>query len=341
MSLKRIFALLSAIVVLIACLSLTTFAVEPDEYELAFGSYNVYQAEDSDYSIDFSNPDGFVYLDYKNYIGSLRVERRALTQINVEPELYRFDFNVGFGLVTEDYNPRFKVGAFDGSAIINEGVNVGSVGYTFRTNDMYDVLYIYRSVGLVNSTTRFTFGSEYLVEIGDYTTVVGYMEYDYNTGYITLFLYRSSTDSFVAVDSYACEIYNYNCTFQCYDRILNGSYPSARFMLSPAYYTLYDREYYYNQGYNEGYDDGYSEGREDGIIDGRDEGYDDGYADGLLDGERSEIAVPEVISTIMNSTVTLFRNIFGFELFGINISALIGSISLICVLAWLIRKLVK
>lgn len=101
----------------------------------------------------------------------------------------------------------------------------------------------------------------------------------------------------------------------------------------------------YNKVYEEisraSFDTGYAEGKRNGIEEGKSVGFDEGYREGKKDGEVSEIAIPEVISTIMNSTVTLFRNIFGFELFGINISALIGSIALICVLAWLIRKLVK
>lgn len=341
MILKRTLALLACFLVLVACLSLTAFADFVEEYQLGFGSYEVRDYADTDYQIDFATEDGFAYIDYKNFTGALRIGRTPLTQLQVEPQTYHFDFDVGFGYVTEDYNPRYKVGAFQGSTFMNDRTYNGSIGWTFRVSPDYNEVYLWRSVGLSNSVDRFTFDDDYLVEVGDYTSVIGYIEYDYITSTATLSLYRRSLDSFVAVDSYSCHIFGYDCTFECYDAILPTSYSSARFKLSPAYYTLFDREYYFSQGYNYGYDDGYTEGREEGVIQGRDEGYNEGYADGKLDGEVSEIAVPNVISTIMNSTVTLFRNIFGFELFGINISALIGSIALVCVLAWLIRKLVK
>ena len=95
------------------------------------------------------------------------------------------------------------------------------------------------------------------------------------------------------------------------------------------------------QAYNDGYSFGFSNGLTIGRNEGFSEGFQQGYEDGLLDGSPSEISVPGLISSYVNSGVTLFRNIFGFEIFGINFAGLIGGLTAVVVLSWLIRKLVR
>lgn len=95
------------------------------------------------------------------------------------------------------------------------------------------------------------------------------------------------------------------------------------------------------EAYLDGYNAGKADGEQVGYTSGYDVGFENGYKDGLLDSDTSQISVPEIITTYVNSGITLFRNIFGFEIFGINVAAFIGGLTAIVVLSWLIRKLVR
>ena len=89
-----------------------------------------------------------------------------------------------------------------------------------------------------------------------------------------------------------------------------------------------------NTNYENGYWDGYNEGYDDG----KDYGYVHGYADGQDNQMNPEMFT--IFNGILNVAmipVNVFLGIFNFEVFGINISALVASLLSICILVVVIR----
>lgn len=173
----------------------------------------------------------------------------------------------------------------------------------------------------------FSFRAVYNLESGNVTIQGLSGEY-----YITLVRFKLSND------------FKYSTiSFMSYDRIERSSGILVRYIrylgLNKDYEKLLGIAW--ENASSAGYSIGKVEGIEEGKLIGYGEGYDEGYDDGLVDGEVSELSVPEVITSYINGGVTLFKNIFGFEIFGINVSALIGGLTAVVVLAWVIRKLVR
>lgn len=367
MSTKRILALLSAIVALIACLSLTTFAIPPSNddvfnaYEPAymniagstFGA-NVNESSEISYSntaVSFDEKDSVglvgVEYDYSAYSG------RAVN--TTQPYFIYFDYTRSASNVAGGQYPRYYVWHGNGSIELNGGTvgnNSSAFGFAILEEDNY-----FRFALLSGGNVQYnTVTSNYAKESLDFYEVDGLYEGVSRVYSFRIAVTKESGVSYLQVltggwyvtvmrlevtdeATYSRLAFG---TFDKIDGVIDGTtYGSARF----GYIRYQD----YNELYetigstlaSEAYDRGYDDGKRDGLSEGKTLGYDKGYDDGKLDGESSEIAIPDVINAIMNSTVTLFRNIFSFDIFGINISALIGSIALICVLAWLIRKLVK
>lgn len=367
MSLKRILALLSAIVALIACLSLTTFAVPPsdgdvlNEYEPSYMDIsgttfgvNVNEIADINFSniaVDFDSKSATglvgVEYDYSAYSG------RAVN--NTQPYYVYFDYTRSSANVGTNINPRYYVWFGTGSLEIDGAIvggNSSHIGYAILEEDSYFRFALMSGGNIQYNTRTANFNKDSL----DYYYLNDYYDESVRVYSFRIAVFKESGTAYlqalsggwyinlIRLDATDDAIYSRLAfgTFDKIDGVIDGVvYGSARFN--------YIRYQDYNKAYEtlgatigrEAYDSGYSDGEDFGLSTGYSRGYDEGYDDGMLDGESSEIAVPEVISTVMNSTVTLFRNIFGFELFGINISALVGSIALVCVLAWLIRKLVK
>lgn len=89
-----------------------------------------------------------------------------------------------------------------------------------------------------------------------------------------------------------------------------------------------------NTNYDNGWWDGYNEGFEEG----KDAGYIDGYADGQDNQMNPEMFT--IFNGILNVAmipVNVFLGIFNFEVFGINISAVVASLLSICILVVVIR----
>lgn len=367
MSSKRIFALLSAIVALIACLSLTTFAVPPSNGDI-LNEYEPYYMDISGStfganvgeiaSINYSN--NAVEFNDKSSVGLVGVEYnyseysgRAVN--TTQPYYLYFDYTRSGANVGESLNPRYYVWFGTGALEIDSsivGSNSTHFGFAILEENSYFRFALLSGGNIQYNTRTSNFNKDSL----DYYYLNDYYDESVRVYSFRIAVFKESGTAYlqalsggwyinlIRLDTLEESTYN-RLAFGVYDKIdgnVGGTiYGSARFN--------YIRYQDYNRAYEtlgatigrEAYDRGYDDGEDYGLSVGYARGYDEGYDDGLLDGESSEIAVPEVISTIMNSTVTLFRNIFGFELFGINISALIGSIALVCVLAWLIRKLVK
>lgn len=367
MSLKRILALLSAIVVLIACLSLTTFAVPPTDGDI-LNEYEPYYMDISGStfganvgeiaSINYSN--NAVEFNDKSSVGLVGVEYnyseysgRAVN--TTQPYYLYFDYTRSGANVGVSTNPRYYVWFGTGALEIDSAIVGNSsthFGFAILEDNSYFRFALLSGGNIQYNTVTSNFDKDSL----DYYYLNNYYDESVRVYSFRIAVFKESDTAYLQVLSggwYINLIRLDTLEESTYDRLAFGVYDKIDGNLGGTIYGSarfnYIRYQDYNKAYEtlgatlarDAYDTGYDDGKRDGFSEGKALGYDKGYDDGKLDGESSEIAIPDVISTIMNSTVTLFRNIFSFELFGINISALIGSVALICVLAWLIRKLVK
>lgn len=98
----------------------------------------------------------------------------------------------------------------------------------------------------------------------------------------------------------------------------------------------------YNDGYTDGYTTGNREGREDGYTDGREQGYKSGFAAGKTEG--LEIAkngdFHQLMLAVAEVPVNTFQSLFNFEILGMDMRVLFGSLLSLCLLAIIIHKAV-
>lgn len=121
----------------------------------------------------------------------------------------------------------------------------------------------------------------------------------------------------------------------------------------------------YREGYDEGYelgyqfgeDHGYQEGQQDGISagyqngynigfnEGRQEGYDIGYGQGYEDGQAHpvykdayELDIGEIFSGVSSVPKNIINTVFDINLFGINVAGFLGSILIVVIVAFVIKK---
>ena len=83
----------------------------------------------------------------------------------------------------------------------------------------------------------------------------------------------------------------------------------------------------YNQGYTEGKDNGYILGKEDGIK--------IGYNNGLKDGGANNLS--GVIPSALGSIGDFFVKIFSYDIFGVSLFSIFGTIGAILLAIWLIK----
>lgn len=110
------------------------------------------------------------------------------------------------------------------------------------------------------------------------------------------------------------------------------------FYLESAFADISSQEY--QSGYNTGYSDGYNNGNSRGY----NLGYNTGYNVGYNDGTNTDITTngfKTMLNTIVSYPVNFLKTAFNFELFGINISALIMFILSCGIVIWVINKFRK
>lgn len=107
--------------------------------------------------------------------------------------------------------------------------------------------------------------------------------------------------------------------------------------------------YYYLRSFTESdvqnsYFEGYEEGKEDGLHDGYDlgytEGFDDGYDLGFDDGLESNNSLVGMVGAIFTGPVTMFQQIFNFNVLGINFAEMLLGLVTLLVVIWLIKKFI-
>lgn len=131
--------------------------------------------------------------------------------------------------------------------------------------------------------------------------------------------------------------------------------------LQPNIQFYADSSYeYYKQGYNdgeangieegkaqgieEGKQQGIEEGRQQGIEEGKQIGYNDGYSKGYQEASQdlgdSALNFNSTILNVLSYPVTLIRSFLDFDIFGINLFAVISSIISLSLAFWLIKKFI-
>ena len=116
-----------------------------------------------------------------------------------------------------------------------------------------------------------------------------------------------------------------------------------------------------NLGYNKGYDEGYILGINEGTAnresywkervpileyEAREEGYNKGYAKAVNDLGADkvtafEINIPAIITSIPTAAKSIINNVFGFEVFGINIAGLLSVAIIVGIVSFVIREMYK
>ena len=93
----------------------------------------------------------------------------------------------------------------------------------------------------------------------------------------------------------------------------------------------------YNNGYNEGYNTAYDSIDTDSFYDnGYNEGYNKGYNTGL--NESGSNVLGNALKVVVASPFDIFKRMFDFDIFGINIHNLVFSILTMFVAIWFIKK---
>ena len=107
-----------------------------------------------------------------------------------------------------------------------------------------------------------------------------------------------------------------------------------------------------SQGIEEGKQQGIEEGKQQGIEEGKQQGYQDGYSQGENDGYSkgyqeasqqlgdSALNFNSTILNVLSYPVNLIRSFLDFDIFGINLFAVISSIISLSLAFWLIRKFI-
>lgn len=102
----------------------------------------------------------------------------------------------------------------------------------------------------------------------------------------------------------------------------------------------------YNSGFNNGYyhgsKDGYKEGLRDNsssFNDGYKAGYDDGYIDGTEDYEEGSLGF--MVTSIVEAPINIFKDIFSFNVLGLNIAELVLSLVTVLVTVFIIKRFTR
>lgn len=107
-------------------------------------------------------------------------------------------------------------------------------------------------------------------------------------------------------------------------------------------FTLYSNIGEYNSGYSAGFNEGVRLNNEDVYLQGKESGYKSGFIEGKAEG----LALSEsgdwrsLIGAVVEAPVNTFQSLFDFEILGVNLKAVFGSVLALCVLLIVIKKVV-
>lgn len=88
------------------------------------------------------------------------------------------------------------------------------------------------------------------------------------------------------------------------------------------------------------YSDTYSD--VDPILGALDEWYDDRITPSFVENNFNyELDIPSIITAIPNGARQIINNVFGFELFGINVAGLLSVLLIVAIVGFVIKKLIK
>lgn len=191
-----------------------------------------------------------------------------------------------------------------------------------------------------------------------------------NNGGIGLWNYKASTDNKIKLDASEYIVYLYKgIGIGISEKFNYGNYANI-----PAVYNWINAMKAFDGnispeaiqnaedlGYAKGFDDGYIDGINQGTAnresywkdrvpileqEAKEEGYNKGYAKAVLDLGADkvtavELNIPAIITSIPSAAKSIINNIFGFELFGINIAGLLSVAIIIGIVSFMISKLIK
>lgn len=104
------------------------------------------------------------------------------------------------------------------------------------------------------------------------------------------------------------------------------------------YFTRVDTESAsYSAGYNDGYSAGESSGYKKGYSAGDSAGYSRGYNYGV--STANDYTFLGLMSSVVDAPITAFTSLFNFEIFGVNLSGFILGVFTLCIIIFVVRKL--
>lgn len=120
------------------------------------------------------------------------------------------------------------------------------------------------------------------------------------------------------------------------------SYPDnhAGIESNRTYFFLndFDSNSYYQQGYGQGFNDGVAEGSDSGYASGYSAGRTVGYASGYNAGlDTADYSFFDLFGSVIDAPVTVFKDLFNFELLGVNLLSLFTGLLTLAVLIWIIK----
>lgn len=123
----------------------------------------------------------------------------------------------------------------------------------------------------------------------------------------------------------------------------NNFYNSqSRFQNRTYYFTQVDNDSAsYSAGYNDGYSVGNSAGESSGYKKGYSVGDNAGYSRGYNAGvaDSNDYTFLGLMSSVVDAPIKAFTGLFNFEVFGVNLSDFVFGVSTLCIIIFVVRKL--
>lgn len=122
----------------------------------------------------------------------------------------------------------------------------------------------------------------------------------------------------------------------------NFNNSQSRFQNRTYYFTQVDSDSAsYSAGYNDGYSVGNSAGESSGYKKGYSVGDNAGYSRGYNAGvaDSNDYTFLGLMSSVVDAPIKAFTGLFNFEVFGINLSDFVLGVSTLCIIIFVVRKL--
>lgn len=125
---------------------------------------------------------------------------------------------------------------------------------------------------------------------------------------------------------------------------LNNNFHNSqsRFQNRTYYFTQVDSDSAsYSAGYNDGYSVGNSAGESSGYKKGYSVGNNTGYSRGYNAGvaDSNDYTFLGLMSSVVDAPIKAFTGLFNFEVFGVNLSDFVLGVSTLCIIIFVVRKL--